>query len=60
MFKLLGVLLSAYVLYAAAAGKVVAKSGPWARVVMRDERPRYFWSVIVVYGALGIALIAFF
>jgi hypothetical protein len=60
LFKLLGVFLSTYVLYSVAAGKVVAKSGPWARVVIRDERPRYFWSVIVIYGALSFALIAFF
>lgn len=60
MFKLLGALLSAYVLYAVAAGKVVARSGPWARVVVRDERPGYFWVVIVIYAALSIALIVYF
>lgn len=60
MFKLLGVLLSGYVVYAVTAGRVVAKSGPWARVVLRHERPRYFWSVIVIYAALAVALLTYF
>ncbi|HLT90322.1 MAG TPA: hypothetical protein VKZ85_05185 [Woeseiaceae bacterium] len=60
MFKLLGVLLSGYIVYAVAAGRVVAKSGPWARVVLRHERPRYFWAIIVTYSALAVALLTYF
>jgi hypothetical protein len=60
LFKLLGVLLSGYVLYAVTAGRVVAKSGPSARVVLRDERPRYFWTVVVICSALAVALPTYF
>lgn len=60
MFKLLGVLLSGYVVYAVTSGRVIAKSGPWAREVLRTERPRYFWIVVAVYSALALALLTYF
>ena len=56
MFKLLGALLALYTIYAAARGEVVAKAGPGARTVMRDESPRYFWCVIIIYAGLALAL----
>ncbi|MEO8367554.1 MAG: hypothetical protein ABI538_15275 [Pseudoxanthomonas sp.] len=56
MFKLLGVLLAVYTLYAAAKGEVVAKAGPGARTVLRSESPRYFWCVIILYAGLALAL----
>lgn len=60
MFKLSGVPVSACVLDAVVAGKVIAKSGPGARVVSRDAAPRYFRVVIVVYLALSVALVTYF
>lgn len=60
MFKLLGVLVCLYSVYAAVTGRVIARSGPWARVVSRQESPEYFWLVIVIYAGLSIALFFFF
>lgn len=60
MFKLLGVLLAFYVVYAIASGQVYAKSGPGGRMITKLESPRYFWVVIAIYAALSIALLTFF
>jgi hypothetical protein len=60
MFKLLGVLVAAYTLLAVLRGEVVAKKGPWARVVSRETSPRYFWVVIVIYAGLAVAMITVF
>lgn len=60
MFKLLGVLVAAYVLNAISKGKVYARSGITGRQIYRDESPTYFWTVIVVYSVLSIALMTVF
>ena len=60
MFKLLGVLVALYTIYAVVKVEVVATSGPRARTVVRGESPRYFWCVIVIYAALGLALVFLF
>ena len=60
MFKVLGALLALYTIYAAAKGEVVAKAGPGARTVLRDESPRYFWCVVVIYAGLALALVFLF
>jgi len=60
MFKMLGVLVGLYTLSAAVKGEVFAKSGPWGRTVSNQEEPRYFWSVIVIYAGLSIALLTIF
>lgn len=60
MFKLLGILVIGYAIYAATSGEVIAKSGPWGRRVSRDESPRYFWVVITIYLGLGVALLTIF
>ena len=60
MFKILGILVAAYTLWAAFDGKVLAKSGPLARTVAKDSEPRYFWVVIAIYGALSVALLTIF
>jgi hypothetical protein len=60
MFKLLGVLVIVYTIYAGTRGEVFAKSGPWGRLVSRDASPRYFWTIIVIYTGLGIALLTIF
>jgi len=60
MFKLLGVAVLCYTAYAVARGEVYAKSGAWGRMVSRAESRDYFWLVIAVYAALGIALLTVF
>jgi len=60
MFKVLGVLVALYVVYAVARGEVLAKSGAWGRTVTRADSPEYFWIVIAIYAGLGLALIFVF
>jgi hypothetical protein len=60
MFKILGVLVLLYAVYAAVEGQVFAKSGPSGRMVSRDHSPEYFWVVVVIYGALGLGLLFLF
>jgi hypothetical protein len=60
MFKFPGALLAAYVCYCIFTGRVVAKSGLGAREVLREEAPGYFWTIIVIYAGLGIALMTVF
>lgn len=60
LFKLLGVMLAIYVLYAIKAGEVYAKSGASGRMVSRNESPGYYWTVIAIYAGLGIALVTVF
>jgi hypothetical protein len=60
MFKILGVLVGLYTLYAAINGKVYARSGAWGRTVSRVDSPEYFWVVIAIYAGLSIALITVF
>lgn len=60
MFKMLGVVVAVYALYAAVQGEVYAKSGPWGRRVMRADSPAYFWAVVVTYFVLSAALLTVF
>lgn len=60
MFKVLGVLVGLYTVYAAISGEVFAKQGPWGRTISKQESPRQFWGVIVVYTLLAIALLTVF
>jgi hypothetical protein len=60
MFKLLGVLVALYTIHAAVKGEVLAKSGPWGRIVTRTQSPEYFWIVIVIYASLSVALMIVF
>ena len=60
MFKMLGILVGLYTLYAAMNGKVYAKSGAWGRTVSRVDSQEYFWVVIAIYAGLSVALIAIF
>jgi hypothetical protein len=60
MFRILGVLVGLYTLYAAVNGVVYAKSGAWGRRVSRVESPEYFWVVITIYAGLSVALITVF
>ena len=60
MFKALGILLAGYVLYAIIRGEVVAKAGPGARLIAKQESTRYFWVVIAIYSCLSLALLTVF
>lgn len=59
-FDLLGVVVALYVVYSVYSGSVVARSGIGWRRHERDVQPRSYWSVIVVYTVLAIALITIF
>ena len=62
MFKLLGIAVAVYVVFAAFDGRVYAERA-WLRRPSRVERsaePRWFWTVIAIYGALAVALITVF
>jgi hypothetical protein len=60
MFKLLGILLSFYVVYGFANGKVYGRYRAGGRMFRRDADPWLFWSTLVVYSLLAAALILFF
>jgi hypothetical protein len=60
MFKVLGLMVGVYTLYAAVTGEVYAKSGAWGRTVSRAESPEYFWVVIAIYAGLALALATVF
>jgi hypothetical protein len=60
MFKVLGVLLGLYTIYAVLTGAVYAKSGPGGRTVSKAESPEYFWLVIAIYAGLSAALVFYF
>jgi hypothetical protein len=56
MFKLLGLVVALYTLYAVLNGEVFARSGQWGKIISQDDSPRYFWGVIAIYAALALAL----
>ena len=60
LFDLLGALLALYLAYALARGEVVAKSGPGARRIVRDDSPRAYWATMAIYAALVVALVLVF
>jgi hypothetical protein len=60
LFKLLGVLLAMYTLYSALRGEVYAKQRAWGLTFRRTEEPRWFWTVIVIYAGLSVALLTVF
>jgi len=60
MFKVLGILLTAYVGYALYAGRAYAKSGVGGRSFRRSEEPFGYWSAVAVYALLAAALITVF
>lgn len=60
LFKMLGVLVAIYVVHALVTGEVFAKwrwSGRWFR---RDENADMYWSTVVIYGLLSLALVFVF
>jgi len=60
MFKALGVLVALYAAYAAVTGRVYARSGAWGRTISRQDSPEYFWTVVVIYFGLSLALMTIF
>ncbi len=60
MFKLLGALLAGYVVLCVLRGQVHARRRLWGETIMRDEAPGRYWTVIVVYSALAVALVTVF
>ncbi len=60
MFKLLGALLAAYVVLCVLHGRVHARRGLGGETIVRDDAPGRFWTAIVVYSALTIALFTVF
>jgi len=60
MFKLIGMLVGAYTLYAAVKGEVRAKAGAGGTTVSRSDSPGYFWTVIAIYAGLALALLTVF
>lgn len=60
MFKLLGVLLACYAVFAALSGSVFAKAGAGSRSIRRSESPAHFWTVVTIYAGLSVALLLWF
>lgn len=60
MFILLGILVGIHTIYAACTGSVYARRGAWGAMILRAESPFNFWSVIVCYALLSIAMIVIF
>jgi len=57
LFKILGVLLACYVVHALTTGAVYARSGAWGRAFRRDEHAWSYWSAIIAYVLLSLALV---
>lgn len=60
LFKVMGVLLACYVASALLHGTMYARSGLWGRTFRRDEHACRYWSAIVAYALLSLALIFVF
>ncbi|MGH8504419.1 MAG: hypothetical protein ACRETM_00470 [Stenotrophobium sp.] len=60
MFKLLGVCVLIYAAYAAVTGSIQVRSGIGSRTVNREESPIYFWTCVVIYAGLAVALMTVF
>ncbi|MGH9643435.1 MAG: alpha/beta fold hydrolase [Terriglobales bacterium] len=60
LFRILGVAVAFYVVVALRSGHVYARSGPWGRDFERDSDGWRYWSAIVSYSLLSIALIFIF
>jgi len=60
VFKLLGAMVALYVVHALSVGEVYAKRGLWGATSKRSEEPIRYWSTVVVYGILSVALVLVF
>lgn len=57
---MLGGLVALYVVYGFFSGSVAGRSGIAWRRWEREAQPRMYWSVMIVYALLAIALITIF
>lgn len=60
IFKILGVLLACYAVRALTTGAVYARSGVWGRTFRREEHAWQYWSALIVYALLSLALVFVF
>ena len=60
LFKLLGVLLAVYTVISVGRGEVYARHRAWGRTTRREEQPGWFWTIIVIYAGLSLALMTVF
>jgi hypothetical protein len=60
MFEMLGILLACYTVFALWRGAVFARQGPWGRLFERADEPFHYWSAIVIYAGLSLALVFYF
>jgi hypothetical protein len=60
MFKILGIVVLGYVAQCLYTGRTFAKSGVWGREFARDEHPFHYWSAVVAYALLAVALMTVF
>jgi hypothetical protein len=60
LFLTLGLLLIGYTAVAVIRGEVYAKSGIGGRTFSRAAEPLRYWSAIVVYTLLAVALVCWF
>jgi hypothetical protein len=60
LFDLLGILLAIYAAYAVWSGSVYARHRMWGRSFLRAEEPVGYWSIIVIYFGLALALVFYF
>lgn len=60
LFRLLGVLLAAYLIQALHSRHVYARAGLFGRDLSRDAEPLGYWSALVAYALLAAALLFVF
>jgi len=60
LFPILGLLVAAYVVQSLFTGEIFAKSGVWGRRYRRDEHAWHYWSAVVCYSLLSLALLFIF
>jgi hypothetical protein len=60
MFRVLGILLSLYVVHCLLKGAVYAKAGIWGRTIERAADPWGYWGALGAYFALSLAFVLIF
>lgn len=60
LFKGIGILVFIYTVYCLFTGEVYAKDGASGRTVIKADEPGYFWTIMVIYLGLSIAVFFFF
>lgn len=60
MFKIIGLVVGLYALFAALTGEVYAKTGFRGRTISRVDSPVDFWMTVAIYAGLAIALATVF